>query len=431
MCLVSQGRDMSANQRRVIRTERLRSLRRQRGQIAPIALFGVLIASAMLVVMYNAGHKITEKSQVTNAADAAAYSGAVWTARHLNFMAYTNRAMIANHVGVGHFVSYVSWVRYIDETISFIANFAQFIPYAGQYIEIVQEIVAEIRDFTEESAEIAVPTMDTWNASYRAAQMEAQASLALNKLNDLMRRTGRAYDPNIRINDRDELDAMPSLLRGALETRVLAQMYAVPTFVERYSADEDEGSIEELIGSSARVNADTTRWIAGERGWRLNTFTRQFRKQGSTSHSQSDDSADWEARDSLQMRRRELFGWSRWSNVGPGADASASEFDDEYEGVPTYYNVAGEPASEGLLISAVATRRHATIGERDFRDVGRTGVAADARAVVAALATARVEFRRPSDGGFASLGRSTTEYSNLFNPFWEARLVEADLGIGL
>jgi hypothetical protein len=406
------------------------ALRRQRGQIAPIALFGVLIASAVLVVMYNAGHKITEKSQVTNAADAAAYSGAVWTARHLNFMAYTNRAMVANHIGVGHFVSYVSWVRYIDETISFIANFAQFIPYAGQYIEIVQEIIAEVRDFTEESAEFVIPTMDTWNASYRVAQMEAQASLALNNLTEVMRRTAQAHDPNIRINDRNDFGSMPSVLRGALETRVLGQMYSVPTFVERYTAGDDDGNIEALINSSARINADTTRWIAGERGWRFNTLTRQIRKQGSTSHSQSEDSADWEAKDSLQMRKRQLFGWSRWSNVGPGADASASEFDDDYEGVPNYYNVAGSPGTAGLTISAVATRRQNSIGERDFRDIGRTGVAADAGAVVAALATARVEFKRPTVG-FASLGERTTEYSNLFNPFWEARLAASDLGIGL
>ncbi len=405
-------------------------LRRPRGQIAPVALFGLLITSAVLIVMYNAGQKVTEKSHVANAADAAAYSGGVWTARHLNFMAYTNRAMVANHVGVGHFVSYASWVRYIDETISFIANFAQFIPYAGQYIEIVQEIIAEVRDFTEESAEVAIPTMDTWNASYRAAQMEAQASLALQNLTELMRRTGQAHDPDIRINDRDELASMPPAVRTALEMQVLAQMYDVPFFVERYSADDDDGGIEELIGRSARINADTTRWIAGERGWRFNTLTRQFRKQGSTSHSQSEDAADWEARDSLQMRRRQLFGWSRWSNVGPGADASASEFDDDYEGVPAYYNVAGAPSGASLQVSAVATRRQASLGQREFREIGRTAAAADSHAVVASVATARIEFRRPS-AGFAALGRSTSEYSNLFNPFWEARLVEADLGIGL
>lgn len=400
------------------------------GQIAPLALFGVLIASAVLIVMFNTGHKITEKSQVANAADAAAYSGAVWTARHLNFMAYTNRAMIANHIGVGHFVSYVSWVRYIDETISFISNFAQFIPYAGQYIEIVEEIIAEVRDFTEEQAEFAIPTMDTWNASYRAAQMEAQASLALGNLTELMRRTAQAYDPTIRINDRDDFGTMPSIVRTAIEARLLSQMANVPTFVERYSADDDDGHVEELINRSFRLNPDTTRWIAGDRGWRFNSLMRQFRKQGSTSQSQSEDSADWEATDRLQSRQRRLFGWGSWRNVGPTADASASEFDDDYAGVSHYYNVTGDPGDSSLHIAAVATRRQSSVARRSFHDIGHSGASADTRSVIAASAIARVEFRRPTNAGFASLGRSH-EYANLFNPFWEARLAEADLGLGL
>jgi hypothetical protein len=405
------------------------SARRQHGQIAPIALFGVLIASAVLVMMFNVGTRVTEKSQVANAADAAAYSGAVWTARHLNFMAYTNRAMIANHVGVGHFVSYVSWVRYIDETIDAIEDYARFIPYAGEYVTMVEEIIAEVRSFTEESAEVAIPIMDTWNASYRAAQVEAQASLALNNLTELMRRTAQAYDPNIRINDRNEFSAMPSTLRTAIDARLLSQLASVPTFVERYSADEDDGGIEQLIGSSMRANGDTSRWIAGERGWRFNSLMRQFRKQGSTAHSQSEDSADWEATDQLQSRKRQLTGWGSWRDIGPGADASASEFDDEYEGVPNYYNVAGDPDAHSLQIAAIATRRQGTTANRAFRDVGRTGAGADSRSVIAAAALARVEFRRPNEG-FASLGRAQ-EYSNLFNPFWEARLAEADLGLGL
>jgi hypothetical protein len=401
----------------------------QHGQIAPIALFGVLLASAILIVMYNAGQKVTEKSQVANAADAAVYSGAVWTARHLNFMAYTNRAMVANHIGVGHFVSYVSWVRYIDETIDYIEDFAQFIPYAGEYVEIVQEIVAEVRELTEESAEFAVPIMDTWNSSYRAAQLEAQASLALNKLTDLMRRTARAHDPDIRINERNDFDGMPAVLRTAIEARVLSQLATVPSFIERYAADDDDGTIEELIGSSLRTNGDTSRWIAGDRGWRFNSLMRQFRKQGSTAHSQSEDSADWEATDRLQSRQRRLFGWGSWRNIGPTADASASEFDDDYAGVPRYYNVAGEPGNEGLQIGAIATRRQSTVPNRTFQDIGRTGASGD-RAVLAAAAVARVEFRRPKDEGFTSLGRAQ-EYSNLFNPFWEARLADADLGLGL
>jgi hypothetical protein len=245
-----------------------------------------------------------------------------------------------------------------------------------------------------------------------------------------MRRTAQAYDPNIRINERDDFDGMPGELRTALDARLLGQLAMVPTFVERYSADDDDGSIEELIGSSLRANGDTSRWIAGERGWRFNSLMRQFRKQGSTAHSQSEDSADWEATDRLQSRQRRLFGWSSWRNIGPTADASASEFEDDYAGVPNYYNVRGEPGSDGLQIAAIATRRQTTLPNRTFQNVGRTGSSVDARAVIAAAAVARVEFRRPTDSGFASLGRAQ-EYSNLFNPFWEARLSEADLGLNL
>ncbi len=125
---------------------------RCRGQIAPVALFGVLISSAMLVVMFNTGQKVTERSLVANAADAAAYSGAVWTARHLNFIAYTNRAMIANHVAVGHFVSYVSWVRYIDDSLQAIDRVTQWIPYVGQYVDMAEQISAQVRDATEQAA---------------------------------------------------------------------------------------------------------------------------------------------------------------------------------------------------------------------------------------------------------------------------------------
>src|SRR3954447_8859944 len=141
------------------------SARRQSGQIAPVALFGVLIASATLIMMYNTGQKVTEKSQVANAADAAVYSGAVWTARHLNFMAYTNRAMIANHAAVGHFISYVSWIRYINDSLEAIDRVTQWIPYVGQYIDLAQQISAEVRDATEQAAQIAVPVVDAWNAN--------------------------------------------------------------------------------------------------------------------------------------------------------------------------------------------------------------------------------------------------------------------------
>src|SRR5690606_24313908 len=150
-------------------------------------------------------------------------------------------------------------------------------------------------------------------------------------------------------------------------------MTASGCIVHRYTAGEDDEHLDDLIAGSLRSDQDTARWIAGERGWRFNSLMRQFRKQGGTTHSQSGDSADWQASDRLQTRRRRLFGWSRWSNVGRTADASASEFDDEYAGVPTYYNVRGRPAFRGLQIAAIATRRQGSVAHRRFRELGRSG----------------------------------------------------------
>ena len=391
--------------------------KRHRGQIAPVALFGVLISSVVLVVMFNTGQKVTERSQVANAADAAAYSGAVWTARHLNFIAYTNRAMIANHVAVGHFVSYVSWVRYINDSLQSIDRVTQWIPYVGQYVDLAEQIAAQLRDATEQAAEITVPAIDAWNANIRAAQAEAHVSLAFRNVQSLMDQTGRRYDPHIRVNDRDALSLMPEQLQALLEAQLMTQSAAVPTFIQRYSSGRDRSSMQQLVNASLRGNADLQRWIAGERGWRENLLAVQLRKRGATSLIQSDSVADWRAEDQLQFRTRGLFGWRRWQRIGDRVStASAREFDSDYAGVPAYYNVAGSPGDASLRIAAIATKSQAHVATVDL--LGMTSAAHP----LAVAAVARVEFRRPRGSAFASLGERRHEYANLFNPFWEAKL---------
>lgn len=395
----------------------------ERGQIAPVAMFGILIASAALIAMFNTGQKVTEKSQVANAADAAAYSGAVWTARHLNFMAYTNRAMVANHAAVGHLVSYVSWIRYIHDSIEYVDRVVQYIPYVGQYVNTVEEIAERVRRATEQSAKVAVPAIDGWNANFRAAQIETQASLALENLDALMQQTARAWDPQIRINDRDALSGLPSELRSVIDVQLAAQLGNVPRFIERYSASGDDGAVRELISSSLTANNDVHRWIAGERGWRENLIAAQIRKQGRTTHRQAEDGADWQASDQLQYRTRSLFGWRSWRRLARQAStASAGEFDTNYQGVPSYYNVAGTPGERSLRIVAIATKGQAQVATRAMLGMNASSLP------LAVAAMAKIEFRRPSGDVFAALGHGQVEYANLFNPFWDARLVAFEGG---
>src|SRR5690606_1907071 len=78
----------------------------QSGQAMVFAIALTLICSVMIFFVINSGRAVNEKINLVNAADAAAYSGAQITARQLNFMAYTNRAMIANEVAIGHSLSF-------------------------------------------------------------------------------------------------------------------------------------------------------------------------------------------------------------------------------------------------------------------------------------------------------------------------------------
>ena len=68
--------------------------------------------------------------------------------------------------------------------------------------------------------------------------------------------------------------------------------------------------------------------------------------------SQGASSANWEATDQLQHRKREFIGWSRWNRIGERASkASAREFASDYAGVPNYYNVSGAPGDRSLRIA--------------------------------------------------------------------------------
>jgi hypothetical protein len=85
---------------------------RARGQasVFVIIVAAILVIAALLV--YNSGRAVVTRIHLQNAADSAAYSGAVVMARAYNFAAYSNRAMVANQVAIAQMVGLASWSRY-------------------------------------------------------------------------------------------------------------------------------------------------------------------------------------------------------------------------------------------------------------------------------------------------------------------------------
>ena len=101
---------------------------KQSGQVLPLGLALVVLGLLGAFMLFNTGQLASEKIRLANAADAAAYSGALWQARALNYQAYANRAMVANQVAVAQAVSLQSWFTYAAVASQSVATITALIP---------------------------------------------------------------------------------------------------------------------------------------------------------------------------------------------------------------------------------------------------------------------------------------------------------------
>lgn len=409
----------------------------QRGQILPLALAGVVLAAAIFVLLSNVGNRVTEKSVVVNAADAAAYSGAVWVARHLNFMAYTNRAMIANHVGVGHFVAYMSWIRYVEDVTDNLEDIAQFIPFVNAAARAAEQSARFQRQLAELQGNIYVPAVDTLNQFYHSAQLEAHATLATDRLDQLMQTTADRFDPTIRINDPGALGVLDASLATPIQAALAVQDLAIPAFIAPFQVTDRSGELVRLVENTYGARSGMSKEWLTDRGWKINLFLVEIEKEYETEHTLTDDLADWETYDRLVQRDiiPGIFGGTDETTLGEG-EASAREFSEDYRGIPGYYNLTNPtPGHYALPIVAYASKAQAQVASHDVFGMEPNDLP------LSGLAIAQVEHRRPQRD-FPSLRfvfDGADEYANIYNPFWQARLVgvdtldlgEALLGIGL
>jgi Flp pilus assembly protein TadG len=118
-----------------IRIDRIifvRAYRQQSGQVLALAVIMMLVLGIATFILFNTGQLVTRKTQLTNAADAAAYSAAIEEARVMNFMAYTNRARIANQVAIAQAVSLVSWMNYASKVANNIKKVLKYAKYVAE-----------------------------------------------------------------------------------------------------------------------------------------------------------------------------------------------------------------------------------------------------------------------------------------------------------
>jgi Putative Flp pilus-assembly TadE/G-like len=117
-------------------------------------MLGLIIFSAYY--MYEPSAATNEKIKLQNIADAAAYSASLVHARELNYIAYTNRAMIANQVLIAQSISLISWSRFASDLTNRIETLSKFAGPAAPFLVGGLQVALNSVEAGLEAAEIAL-----------------------------------------------------------------------------------------------------------------------------------------------------------------------------------------------------------------------------------------------------------------------------------
>ena len=127
----------------------IKGLKHQAGQ-SLVYVIGILAAFMIMgAYTHNAYTISNEKTRLQSTADAASYSVAVVEARQLNFMAYTNRAMIANQVAVGQAIGIMSWSYMLEQAVAWLDTIAYLFPPVKPFISALEGAVNAYVDVAE------------------------------------------------------------------------------------------------------------------------------------------------------------------------------------------------------------------------------------------------------------------------------------------
>ena len=436
----------------------------QRGQALPVGLALILFGSLLAVVLFNSGQMTSEKSRLANTADAAVYSGLVWQARALNFQAYTNRAMVANQVSIAQFVSLNSWTKYGHQTTDNINNTLGWFPPFRPFTQAAESVMNAVDMVVNVVATVAVPVIDGVNMVLSETQRAVYIStfaITPTLVRDVVKANDGHYDVG-------SVYGIASLGLNALDWN---------SFAKRYDDEQGLKRKADLITRSRDKFTQKRNWSLGTL-WVAPTSKFKLKKEGATHLVYDGDKWAWKGKDTLSLhwknyrcswkgckwKRREVpIGWGAAyasENIGCGnscpawvysnrrAQSLADRWDPEeiagYNGVRAYYDLTDLSAnnkdprlqlrvevqvSEGQVktstkiagLGSSSAPTNATTKNGVGEGMYWTGDETAANKM-ASLSSGEIYFERPSELRVG--GQVKKEYGNLYNPYWQVRLID-------
>lgn len=168
----------------------------QNGNVLPyvVAILAVLALAVQFV--FNAFTLSNEATRMQNTADAAAYSVATAIAQHKNFIALSNRSLVANQVAMAQVVSVVSWTRMTSTMATTVNDLGQYIPYVSAVTNYIEQVAKSVRA----GVEVGAPGVAALIAFYTHAVSIIQKG-AVKKIvgivPDILAEVVEANDPDV------------------------------------------------------------------------------------------------------------------------------------------------------------------------------------------------------------------------------------------
>lgn len=208
---------------------------RQRGFSTVLALFLLAAACLSIYSLYDVGQVTSHKMKAQNAADAAAYSVSSITARDMNFMATTNRIMVANQVAIGQMVGLSSYGHMVEQTafnFDVVSNFLSWIPVAGQIIKAASRLLAQaakvMKQIFDGAAKTVIPISD--NIIKITSGLQEVFHIGM---------TGAAYEVYTKVIEGNDQDIKGSVVLGG---------YSVIKYIDEYRDTVEKNQVPKPWG---------------------------------------------------------------------------------------------------------------------------------------------------------------------------------------
>lgn len=427
----------------------------QGGQAAILALAALAVLVSVTLVVFNMGQLTHSKAQTMNAADAAAYAAANTLARDMNFMAYTNRAIVANHVAVGQMVSYTSLTLMLVDGVENLSTVAQFIPYIGAVFRALKQVAQRIEDILPKVMRVIVDIQGGLITALHGSQTAMRVLTAVDAYENV-ESVIKANDPNIE-----------------WDTGSLGGLLGVKSSVDMFLSYSKNQTSDTYKNKQRQVVYDSLDKFVPKRGkyWSFNVGILKGQGWGGT--DLTPDNKRWVGLDAYTTYDRSRFRWKENSPLAKGGAQANSSYPDGwtlspyggmsrkarnsafnsrkelgtlYNGLQGYYEVDDKyikMEDKDLPAFIVMTRKSISAASKTQTSDKLLNTGAEdnpyrlheGKDQVKSIAASQVYFKRPlvtQDPDFNILGNRLQKqgkykngtYATLFSPYWQPRLTE-------